>query len=93
VREASRNHLQLQENAGSVKEEAMNAVSKPRQQTRAEADSRAGLDAISKGAIVAMGGISAVIGVWAMACLVSAMIGSGGLLNLTRSWFQAVTGM
>jgi hypothetical protein len=52
-----------------------------------------GLDTVSRAAIGVMGGISALIGLWAAACLVSALIGGGGLLNLTSSWFQAVTGM
>lgn len=64
---------------------------KTREHTESTSQSR--LDNASQVGIGIMGGISALIGLWAVACLVSAMIGSGGLLNLTRSWFQAVTGM
>lgn len=52
-----------------------------------------GLDSVSKAGIAVMGGISALIGLWAAASLISALVDGGGLLNLTRSWFQAVTGM
>ncbi len=64
-------------------------------QVREKSDSATsvGLDSISKAGIAAMGGVSALIGLWAAACLVSALVGSGGLLALTRSWLQAVTGI
>jgi hypothetical protein len=71
----------------------MEAPTKTRQQARSGEQTRTGLDAVSIGGIAVMGSISALIGLWALACLVSAMIGSGGLLALTRGWFQAVSGM
>lgn len=71
----------------------MKTISKVRQDIRVEETSQTRLDAVSKATIAAMGAVSAIIGLWAMACLVSAMIGSGGLLALTKSWFQAVSGM
>ena len=64
---------------------------KPR--TRLDENSQVGLDTLSKGSLVAMGGISALIGVWAVISFVSAFIGSGGPLVLVRSWLEAVIGM
>lgn len=73
----------------------MNSASKTETRSRGKSSSttRTGLDAVSRTAIGVMGGISALIGLWAAACLVSALIDGGGLLSLTSSWFQAVTGM
>lgn len=73
----------------------MTTAYKTKSQVREKAGSttRVGLDSISKAGVAAMGGVSAVIGLWALACLVSALVGNGGLLALTRSWLQAVTGM
>ncbi len=51
-----------------------------------------GLDAVSKASLAVMGGISGIIGIWAMVALVSAMVRVGPL-DLFRSWLQAVTGM
>ena len=69
------------------------AKTRQKVQVRTSDSARENLDAISRGSIVVMGGISALIGLWAAACFVSALFGSGGLLALTRSWLQAVTGM
>lgn len=69
------------------------AKTKTKVRTRESASARENIDAISRGSIAVMGGISALIGLWAAACFVSAMFGNGGLLALTRNWFQAVTGM
>jgi hypothetical protein len=61
--------------------------------TRAEAKSQVGLDSVSKGSIAAMGGVSALIGLWAVACFVGATINSGGPASLAYNWFSAITGM
>ncbi len=37
-------------------------------------------------------GVSALIGLWALACLVSALIKSGGPVKLFKKWLQAVGG-
>ena len=68
-------------------------LTKTRKQVRTGESAQESLDSISRGSIAVMGGISALIGLWAAACFVSALFGNGGLLALTRSWFQAVTGM
>ncbi len=70
-----------------------NELTKTRKQVRTSEYAQESLDSISRGSIAVMGGISALIGLWAAACFVSALFGSGGLLALTKSWFQAVTGM
>lgn len=61
--------------------------------TRASEQTETNLDSISKGSVAVMGGLSALIGLWAVACFVGAMISDGGPLALVRGWFQAVTGM
>jgi hypothetical protein len=69
----------------------MNAFTKTKQQARE--NTRTGLDTVSTTTVAVMGTVSAVIGLWALATLVSAMVNSGGLLGLARGWFQAVSGM
>jgi hypothetical protein len=71
----------------------MKALSKTRQQAQTEESSRTSLETISKGTIAAMAGVSVIIGLWAVASFVGAMITSGGPLALATGWFQAVTGM
>jgi hypothetical protein len=51
------------------------------------------IDSVSRGSIITMGVASALVGLWAVACLVSAMIGSGGPIALIKNWFGAVSGM
>ena len=36
--------------------------------------------------------ISALIGLWALACLINALVKSGGPIKLFRKWLQAVRG-
>ena len=38
-------------------------------------------------------GFTALVGVWVVACLASAMYHAGGPVQLVTSWFKAVTGM
>jgi hypothetical protein len=71
----------------------MKALSKTRQQVQTEESSRTSLETISKGTIAAMTGVSVIVGLWAVASFVGAMITSGGPLALATGWFQAVTGM
>lgn len=61
--------------------------------TRTRAQAHAGEYEVSKGTIAAISTVPALIGLWAAACFVSATITSGGLFELARNWFQAVTGM
>jgi len=46
----------------------------------------------SKGTMIAMAAVPAVIGLWAVACFASAMIASGGPFSLAKNWFAAVAG-
>ena len=68
-------------------------LTKTRTKAGDKATSQTGLDAITRSSIIAMGGISAVIGLWALASLVSAMVSAGGPLGLLKGWFGAVTGL
>lgn len=47
---------------------------------------------ISTGAVAVFGTISALVGLWAVACFVGALLISGGPLALARGWISAVTG-
>ncbi len=73
----------------------MTTASKLQEKTREQqaASTEAGIDSISRGSIITMGVASAVIGLWALACLVSAMVGSGGPIALIKGWFSAISGM
>lgn len=48
---------------------------------------------ISKGALVSMTAAGVIIGLWAFAALISAMVLAGGPVALIKAWFGAVTGM
>jgi hypothetical protein len=37
--------------------------------------------------------LAALLGSWGIMCLVSAVVGEGGLLGVGRSWISAITGM
>ena len=54
------------------------------------ANVEAEVNKVAAGAISAFG---AVIGLWSLACLVSAMVQAGGPAQLAGSWFKAVLGM
>ena len=60
--------------------------------TRANVQTQTGIDSVSKGSIAAMGGVSALVGLWAVACFVGAMASSGPL-SLAKGFFSAITGM
>lgn len=65
------------------------AKSRNRTKTATQATAKAG---ISTGALTAFGAISSLIGLWAVACFVGAMLASGGPLSLVKAWITAVTG-
>jgi len=69
----------------------MSTMIKTQEKTRET--SKAAIDSVSRGSIITMGVASALVGLWAVACLVSAMIGSGGPISLIKEWFSAVSGM
>ncbi|MBU0673475.1 MAG: hypothetical protein KJ950_02380 [Proteobacteria bacterium] len=60
---------------------------------RVEVSSRTDSDAVSRGSLITMGVVSGLVGIWAVACLFSAMASSGGPIALFKSWFTAIVGM
>jgi hypothetical protein len=48
---------------------------------------------VSKGTLTGMGVVAGIIGIWALACFIGAMISSGGPIALARGWIAAVTGI
>ena len=58
----------------------------------AKESSNAAVDTVSKITITAMGAVSGLIGLWAIACMVSA-VASNGLGGLVSGFVSAVTGM
>jgi len=48
---------------------------------------------VSRGAMIALGAVPTLIGIWAAACFVGGLIASGGPIAMAKSWFSAFTGM
>ena len=61
--------------------------------SKSKETSKVAVDSVSRGSIITMGVASALVGLWAVACLVSAMVGSGSPIALIKSWFSAVSGI
>lgn len=66
-------------------------LTKSRSRTGSVAQVTAGTQ-ISTGALAAFGTISTLVGMWAVACFVGAMITTGGPLALAGAWISAVIG-
>lgn len=49
--------------------------------------------AVYKGVIYTVAAFGGLVGLWAFACLGSAMYQAGGPIQLVRGWFGAVTGL
>ncbi|MEN8188652.1 MAG: hypothetical protein ABFS19_02305 [Thermodesulfobacteriota bacterium] len=65
-----------------------------RQRTDVQARENTSVEAeVSKLAAISIAAFGAVIGLWSLACLASAMIQAGGPLQLAASWFKAVSGV
>ena len=47
---------------------------------------------ITTGAVAVFGTISTLVGLWAVACFVGALLTSGGPIALAQAWISAVTG-
>lgn len=62
-------------------------------QTKTKEGAKAAIDSVSRGSIITMGVASAVAGLWAIACLASAMFGVGSPIELIKGWFSAVSGI
>ena len=69
------------------------ALVNTKQKARSDASSQAGVDAVTKGSIAVMGGVSALVGLWAVACFAGAFIESGGPLEFVKSFFKAIWGL
>ncbi|MCF6187116.1 MAG: hypothetical protein L3J49_06520 [Desulfobulbaceae bacterium] len=65
-------------------------IAKSRANTKTSVDTQA---EISRGAIISINMVGAVIGLWAFASLVGGMVAAGGPVALVKAWFSAVTGM
>ena len=57
--------------------------------TAAIATAQAGIDIVSKVSIGMMAAFSGLIGLWAVGCMISALV-STGPLGMARGWFSAV---
>ena len=64
--------------------------SKVHEDSRATDSTEIAVDKVVIGSVAAFAGI---VGLWAIACLVSAMYHAGGPVQLITGWFKAVTGM
>ena len=61
-------------------------------QSKTTESSNTAVDSVSRSSIITMGVASGLVGLWAVACLVSAMVDSGPI-ELIKNWFSAVMGM
>jgi len=64
--------------------------SRVQENSRTDASTEAVVDKLVIRSVAAFAGL---IGLWAFACLGSAMFQAGGPIQLVRGWFRAVTGM
>jgi hypothetical protein len=60
--------------------------------SKATESSNSAVDSVSRSSIITMGVASGLVGLWAVACLISAMVDSGPI-ELIKNWFGAVLGM
>ena len=56
------------------------------------ATAQAGIDIVSKASIGIMGATSGLIGLWAVGCMISAMV-STGPVGVAQGWLSAVIGI
>jgi|APCry4251928276_1046603.scaffolds.fasta_scaffold366086_2 hypothetical protein len=68
-------------------------LTKTRQKVRTGAQTQEGLDTFAKGGVSVMGGVSALIVLWAAACFIGGLISAGGPVELAYSWFKAIAGL
>ena len=72
---------------------ANTTLSQTRQQAKTRVESQSGVDSVTKGSIAIMGGVSALIGLWAAACFIGAMVESGGVFGVIKGWITATMGL
>ena len=69
-------------------------LSKERNKVIAQTDTKTSVSTeVDKVIIVSIAAFAGLVGLWSVACLVSAMIQAGGPLQLAAGWFRAVSGM
>jgi len=68
-------------------------LTKKRQMVRTGEQTQTGLDTFAKGGITIMGGVSALIALWAAACFIGGLISAGGPVGLAYGWYKAITGL
>lgn len=68
-------------------------LTKNRQRVQTSTQTREGLDTITRSGISLMGGVSALIALWAAACFIGGLISAGGPVELAYSWFKAIAGL
>ena len=61
-------------------------------QSKVTESSNTAVDSVSRSSIITMGVASGLVGLWAVACLISAMVDSGPI-ELIKNWFGAAAGM
>ena len=72
----------------------MTATTNTRAKTRTNKQTTVSVQAeTSRGAVATMSVAGAVVGLWAFASLVGALVVTGGPISLVQSWFGAVIGM
>ena len=77
-----------------MKPESSAVKTREEQREQALETSASGVDTVSKGVIVTMGVVSALVGIWAVACFVGAMVMTeSSPLAMIGSWFRAISGM
>lgn len=70
----------------------MNTQSQATMKTKGAVAAQAELDIVTKGSIAIMGSASALIGLWAIGCIIVAAF-SAGPANLINGWITSVTGV
>ncbi|MBU4260989.1 MAG: hypothetical protein KKC76_03795 [Proteobacteria bacterium] len=68
-------------------------LTQKRQRVQTGAQTREGLDTLTRGGVALMGGVSALIALWAATCFIGGLISAGGPVELAYSWFKAIAGL
>jgi cation transporter-like permease len=77
-----------------MKKSVLNTVlARTKEHLNTGSDAIENLDEVTRLNLSLITGVSGLIGIWAFASLISAVIGIGGPLQLAQSWFSAITGM
>ena len=75
-------------------EKTMTATTKTKAKTRTNTQTAVSAQAeVSRGAVATMVGAGAIVGLWSIASLASAMVMTGGPVSLAKAWIGAVAGL